>query len=225
TRVDTGEAKLAPAEPLDVAPLGLAVGKDAVWVLGGKRTGPSTTLLRIDPKTLRVTRRLVLPSASSCATHPFASCNPALVADGVWVPLIDGLVHVTPDGRMADRSVPLNGHVWAVTSSENTLWALAESALYRIDSATGVAQRTSLREALGPGMHSNNIVASRQEVWFSSFPTARAELGIARLTLVDPRAGTTKIVRSRPYPGGGSLALLAGGLWIDRFDGQGELDR
>ena len=167
----------------------------------------------------------MLPSASSCATHPFASCNPALVADGVWVPLIDGLVHVTPDGRMADRSVPLNGHVWAVTSSENTLWALAESALYRIDSATGVAQRTSLREALGPGMHSNNIVVSRQAVWFSSFPTARAELGIARLTLVDPRAGMTKIVRSRPYPGGGSLALLAGGLWIDRFDGQGELDR
>ena len=62
-------------------------------------------------------------------------------------------------------------------------------------------------------------------MWFSSFPTARAKLGIARLTLVDPRAGTTTVVRSRPYPGGGSLALLAGGLWIDRFDGQGELDR
>jgi hypothetical protein len=167
----------------------------------------------------------VLPKASSCATHPFASCNPAVVADGVWVPLIDRLVHVTPDGRMADRSMPVHGHVWAVTSSANTLWALAETALYRIDNATDVSQRASLRDTLGPGLHSNNIVASRRAVWISSFPTDRAELGIDRLTLVDPRAGSTKIVRSRPYPGAGSLALLSGGLWVDRFDGQGELDR
>jgi hypothetical protein len=225
TRVDTGEAKLGRTQPLDVAPLGLGVGKHSVWVLGGKRTGTSTTLLRIDPTTLHVTRRLVLPSASSCATHAFASCNPAVVADGVWVPLIDRLVHVTPDGRMADRSVVLNGHVWAVTSSGTTLWALAESALYRIDNATGVYQRTSLLDTFGPGLHSNNIVASRSAVWISSFPTKGADLGINRLTLVDPRAGTTKIVRSRPYPGSGSLALLSGGLWVDRFDGQGELDR
>jgi hypothetical protein len=225
TRVDTGEAKLGRTQSLDVAPLGLGVGRASVWVLGGKRTGTSTTLLRIDPATLHVTRRLVLPEASSCATHAFASCNPVAVGDGVWVPLIDRLVHVTPDGRMADRSVPLNGHLWAVTSSGTTLWALAESALYRIDSATGVRQRTSLRDTFGPGLHSNNIVASRSAVWISSFPTRRAALGINRLTLVDPRAGSTKIVHSRPYPGGGSLALLAGGLWVDRFDGQGELDR
>src|SRR5207249_6677160 len=60
TCVDTGEANLAPSEPLDVAPLGLAVGKDAVWVLGGKRNGPSSTLLRVDPKQLRVAVRYVL---------------------------------------------------------------------------------------------------------------------------------------------------------------------
>jgi hypothetical protein len=225
TRVDTGEAKLGRTEPLNVAPLGLGVGKHSVWVLGGERTSTSTTLLRVDPNTLRVTRRLVLPKASSCATHPFASCNPVVVADGVWVPLIDRLVHVTPDARMADLSVPFNGYVWALTSSGNTLWALAETALYRIDSATGIHQRTSLRDALGPGLHSNNIVASRAAVWFSSFPTNRAELGINRLTLVDPRAGAAKLVSSRPYPGSGSLALLSGGLWVDRFDGQGELDR
>lgn len=225
SRVDTGDAKLAQTQSLNVAPLGLGVGKDSVWVLAGKRTGTSTTLLRIDPATLRVTRRLVLPTASSCATHAFASCNPAVVADGVWVPLIDRLVHVTPDGRMADRSVVLNGHVWAITSSGTTLWALAESALYRIENATGVYQRTSLLETFGPGLHSNNIVASRHAVWISSFPTRGADLGINRLTLVDPSGDTTKIVRSRPYPGGGSLALLSGGLWVDRFDGQGELDR
>jgi hypothetical protein len=116
TRVDTETAKLGATRRLDAAPLGLGVGKDAVWVLGGDRIGSSTTLLEIDPKTLRATRRMVFPSASSCATHPFASCNPAVVADGVWVPLVDRIVHVTRDGLMADRSVDLNGHVWAVTA-------------------------------------------------------------------------------------------------------------
>jgi hypothetical protein len=104
------------------------------------------------------------------------------------------------------------------------LWALAETALYRIDNA-GVRQRISLRDAFGPGLHSNNVVASKSAVWISSFPTERADLGINRLTMVDPRSGASKVLRTLPYPGGGSLALLSGGLWVDRFDGQGELDR
>jgi hypothetical protein len=225
TRVETEVGKLGVMRALDVAPLGLAVGKDAVWVLGGDRTGTSTTLLELDPGTLRVTKRMMFPWASACATHQFASCNPAVVPGGVWVPLVDRLVHVTSDGSMPDRSVELNGHVWAVTPAGHTLWALAETALYRIDNATGAYQRISLRDAFGPGLHSNNIVASKSAVWISSFPTERAELGINRLTLVDPRNGANKVLRTLPYPGGGSLALLSGGLWVDRFDGQGELDR
>jgi hypothetical protein len=223
TRVETVAAKLGRTRPLDVAPIGLGVGQNAVWVLGGDRTGTSTTLLKIDPRTLRVTRRMVFPWASSCATHAFASCNPAVVADGVWVPLVDRIVHVASDGSM--RSVLLNGHVWAVTPEGRTLWALAETALYRIDNATGVYQRISLRDAFGPGLHSNNVVASKSAVWISSFPTERADLGINRLTLIDPRNGANKVIRTLPYPGGGSLALLSGGLWVDRVDGQGELDR
>jgi hypothetical protein len=227
-RVDTQTAKLGHPHPLDVTPLGLGVGKDSVWVLGGDRAGATaTTMLRIDPDTLRVTARLVLPMASSCATHPFASCNPVVVTNGVWVPLIDRIVHVTPDGRMADASVPVGGHLWTVTSAGNTLWALAETALYRIDRTAGTYRRIriSLRGALGAGLHSNNLAASGSDVWISSFPTGKAELRINRLTQVDPRPSATKVVSSRPYPGGGSLALLSGGLWVDRFDGQGELDR
>jgi hypothetical protein len=33
------------------------------------------------------------------------------------------------------------------------------------------------------------------------------------------------VVRTLPYPGAGSLQLLSGGLWVDRFDGRGEIDR
>jgi hypothetical protein len=62
-------------------------------------------------------------------------------------------------------------------------------------------------------------------VWVSSFPTNRANLPINRLTLIDPRGEVAKVVRTLPYPGAGTLQLLSGGLWVDRFDGQGELDR
>ncbi len=225
-RIDTAASRIDRRVKLDVQPLGLGVGKDVVWVLAGRRPGPTTTLLRIDPATLRVTRRLVIASPSACATHPFASCNPIAVADGVWVPLIDRVVHVTSDGRTADRSALLNGHVWDVAASGRTLWALAETALYRIDEAhPTIYQRISLRDTLGAGMHSNHVVASKQSVWISSFPTQRANLPLNQLTLVDPNGAATKVVRTLPYPGAGSLQLVSGGLWVDRFDGAGELDR
>jgi hypothetical protein len=225
SRVNTATGELGRPVTLDEAPLGLAVGEDAVWVLAGGRLAGMTTLLRLDPVTLHVTRRLMIPSSSACATHPFASCDPVVASDGVWVPLIDSLMHVTPDGSTADRSVSLNGHVWDVTISGGSLWALAETALYRIDEVTGVYQRISLRSELGAGMHSNHVVASSSAVWVSSFPTSRATLPINRLTLIDPRGDVPKVVRTLPYPGAGSLQLLSGGLWVDRFDGQGELDR
>ena len=196
-----------------------------MWVLGGDRTGSQTTLLRLDPHTLRVSHRLVIAGASACATNLFASCNPVVVDDGVWVPMLDRVVHVSADGRMADRTLIVGGHVWDVTASGPNLWALAETALLRIDRATGVYQRIPLRDVLGAGIHSNHVVASRRAVWISSFPTSDAELRISRLTLVDPTGDATKVVRTLPYPGAGSIALVAGGLWVDRFDGLGELDR
>ncbi|MDX6544914.1 MAG: hypothetical protein QOG02_688 [Gaiellales bacterium] len=224
-RVNTATGQLGRRATLDAVPLGLAVGDDAVWVLAGSRLGSTTTLLRLDPVTMHVTRKLVIASSSACATHPFASCNPVVVSDGVWVPLIDRLVHVSADGSTADRSVLLSGHVWDVTVSGGSLWALAETALYRIDQVTGIYQRIPLHEQLGPGMHSNHVVASPSAVWVSSFPTNRATLPINRLTLIDPRGEVAKVVRTLPYPGAGTLQLLSGGLWVDRFDGQGELDR
>ena len=36
---------------------------------------------------------------------------------------------------MADQTVPLAGHVWDLTGSTGQLWALAETAIYRIDRA------------------------------------------------------------------------------------------
>jgi hypothetical protein len=45
SRVDTAAGRLGRRVPLDVAPLGMGVGSDAVWVLAGRRLGARTTLL------------------------------------------------------------------------------------------------------------------------------------------------------------------------------------
>ena len=75
------------------------------------------------------------------------------------MPLIDRVVHVNRSGTMADRSVQLTGHVWDLTGSLGQLWALAETAIYRITERTGVWQRIGLKKSLGVGVQSNHLAA------------------------------------------------------------------
>ena len=50
-------------------------------------------------------------------------------------------------------------------------------------------------------------------------------MGVKQVVHGFPGVDGMTVVRTLPYPGAGSMALLSGGLWVDRFDGQGELDR
>ena len=145
-------------------------------------------------------------------------------ADGVWVPLLDEIVHVNRSGTMADQTVQLSGHVWDLTGSTGQLWALAETAIYRITERTGVSQRIGLKQNVGVGVQSNHVVADGHSVWVSSFPRDTTT-NPGRLTRIDPRGQGPQVTVSRIYPGAGALALVDGGLWVARFDGQGELDR
>jgi hypothetical protein len=224
-QIDTTTGKAGPPHPLSVSPLGIAVGRDVVWVLGTLPGSPLATLLRVDAATGKVTARAPLAEPASCATHPFASCYPVVTRDGVWVPLIHQIVHVPTSGTMADRTVPVGGHVWDLTEGAGRLWALAEVALYTINEHTLTYHRTVLSQALPTGLQANHVVVDKHSVWISSFARANAQQQppgrIVRLT----PGPMPKVVLSRVYPGAGSLALLGGGLWIDRYDGQGELDR
>jgi len=139
------------------------------------------------------------------------------------VPLLDGVVHVNRSGTMADRSVQLSGHVWDLTGSPGYLWALAETAVYRIRERTGVWQRIGLKKNLGVGVQSNHVATDGHSVWVSSFPRDTTT-NPGRLTRINP-SQPPQVTVSRIYPGAGALALVDGGLWVARFDGQGELDR
>jgi sugar lactone lactonase YvrE len=140
------------------------------------------------------------------------------------VPLLDEIVHVNRSGTMAERTVPVSGHVWDLTGSLGQLWALAETAIYRITERTGVSQRIGLKAKVGVGVQSNHVTADGQSVWVSSYPRSSTTTNPGHLTRINP-GDPPQVTVSRIYPGAGALALVDGGLWVARFDGQGELDR
>jgi hypothetical protein len=225
-QINTTSGKAGPPHALSVSPLGIAVGRDVIWVLGTVPGSPLATLLRVDAATGKVTARAPLAEPPSCATHLFASCYPVATGDGVWVPLIRQIVHVPPSGTMADRTVPVGGHVWDLTEGDHRLWALAEVALYRINERTLRYHRTVLSQALPAGLQADHLVVDTHSVWISSFARDNAQQQPpSRIVRLTPGGAMPKVVLSRVYPGAGSLALQGGGLWIDRYDGQGELDR
>ena len=63
-------------------------------------------------------------------------------------------------------------------------------------------------------------------MWVSSYPRDTTT-NPGRLTRIDPvgQGQGPQVTVSRIYPGAGALALVDSGLWVARFDGQGELDR
>jgi hypothetical protein len=84
--------------PLDVAPSGVAVGYDAVWVVG--RGAHAYQLLRIDPATGRVTARATFPASSSIDS----------VAVGFGYVWVVGSADATLY-RIAPRTAKPSGHV------------------------------------------------------------------------------------------------------------------
>lgn len=224
-RIDTATGKPEHAYQVNILPEGIAVGHGVIWVLGIKPNDDLATLLRIDPASGRVQHRLQLAEQSSCATsEKFASCYPVATHDGVWVPLLSEIVHVNRSGAMADQTVPVNGHVWDLTGRVGQLWALAETAIYRITERTRVPQRIGLKPSVGVGVQSNHVTTDGNSVWVSSFPRDTTT-NPGRLTRIDAVGQAPQVTVSRIYPGAGALALVDGGLWVARFDGQGELDR
>ena len=209
---------------LDISPYGVAVGNGSVWVLGTKGRSQAAVLERISPATGKVKARTILAEPPSCVTHSFAGCTPIVTRYGVWVPLADQLVRVTPSGTMADRTVPLDGNLWDVTSDgRGSMWAIAEVGLYRIDERTGRSHRWPLEHV--SGLQAGHIVADDKAIWISEFPRGGPPQQPGRLVHVVPGNPPRVVDGNRIFPGAGALALVNGGLWLERYNGAGELDR
>ena len=230
-RIDTSVSTSTTGRPtktyrIPIAPQSIAVGDKSLWVVGETGHSQYATLLRVDPATGRVVHMLHLAAPSACSTAPFASCYPVATRRGVWVPLINGLDHVNAAGTMPDNNVTLHGQVWAMTAGGGWLWVLAETAVYRVDERNGAWRRRDLRPSIGPGMQANHLAANGKTVWISSYPrSSEAVISVSKLTQMLVSGGQMRVRPSRVYPGAGPLVLLDGGLWLGRYDGQGEIDR
>ena len=127
---------------------------------------------------------------------------------------------------MADRSVQLTGHVWD-SPVFGQLWALAETAIYRITERTGAPLRIGLKRHSGRGRAVEPRRRRRPRGWVSASRATPPR----SLRQPDPdrpgRPGQPGAAGDgvADLPGAGALALVDGGLWVARFDGQGELDR
>jgi sugar lactone lactonase YvrE len=228
-RIDTSKLSSTQGRPvktyrIPIAPQSIAVGDKSLWVVGETGRSQYATLLRVDPATGRVVHMVHLAAQSACSTAPFASCYPAVTRTGVWVPLINGLEHVNAAGTTADIDVMLHGRLWAMTAAGRWLWVLAETGVYRVDGRSGHWVRKELRRSIGPGMQANHITANRKTVWISSYPRS-TETETSKITQVPVDGRQFRVRPSRLYPGAGPVVLLDGGLWLGRYDGQGEIDR
>jgi len=209
---------------LPILPLGVGVGRRSIWVLGTAPGGTLAVLLRVSARSGAVEHRLPLAAPPACATAPFASCIPVPAADGgVWVPLQRAVVHVPASGAIADRNVMLKGDIWDMTATAHYLWVLAEKGAYHVDQRTGRWRRVPLGGAADNGMQPNHIAASKATVWVSSYPRGQGAPA-SQITQIPPSL-SVQPEDSRMYPGAGALAITGGGLWLSRYDGQGELDR
>jgi hypothetical protein len=229
-RIDTSSTSKTAGQPITtfripVAPLSIAVGKSSLWVVGENQRTGYAVLLRVDASTGRVVHMLRLAAPSSCSTAPFASCYPVASRNGVWVPLLGGLVHVNAAGTMPDDSVQLPGRVWAMTAGGRWLWVLAETAIYRVDPRNGKWIRTDLHPSTGVGMQANHVASDGKTVWVSSYPRSNETVSSSMITQLQVHGRDVQVRQSRMYPGAGSLVLIDGGLWLSRYDGQGEIDR
>jgi hypothetical protein len=224
-RVDPRTMDMQKQWPLDLEPRGLAVGGGSVWVFGQPTDGSLLPVLaRVDSKTGVVKSRLMFARPSACSDVKFTECDPVVAGGGVWVSLEEQLIKVSLDGRRSEVTVPLAGRLWDVAAGAGALWALAERGLYRIDPRTGEDSRVGLA-AIGEDQQANHIAVGEDSIWVSSFPQPGSRLHIGRLALIDISGSVPKVAKTFIYPGAASLALLDGGLWIDRYSGQGELDR
>ena len=141
---------------------GVALGDGAVWAV----SGPNATVLRIDPRTDRVTARITLVSApDTLSPYPYAV---AVGAGFVWV--VNGntgtVTKIDPTLRGVVTTIPIGvgTNVLGIAAGDGAAWATdsADGTLVRIDATSNRVTSTPL----GPNQPRDVVVAGRK-VWVS----------------------------------------------------------
>jgi DNA-binding beta-propeller fold protein YncE len=196
----TTSIKLAPGATL------LTVSPGSVWVVNF----PKHTVTKIDEPTNRVVASLSIPSLPIGITFGAGSVWICDRQDGAA-----GVIRLDPQTNQIQAQIDVregrglwcNGDLQVTSQGVwvpifDTLTTLRQHLLERIDPATN-----KVTDLIGLGGDMNtSIAADAHGVWVCD-PTS----GLSR---VDPQ--TKRVVAKVPLPGGDSLALSAGALWLTR---------
>ena len=176
---------------------GIAVGGDSVWVV----LGSQGRLVRIDPKSGRIRQHIALPKNTF---------NPIFAAGRLWVT-------VNGDNRVAAINIRTGRlEILAtagpaprfLTSGAGSIWVLnqGDGSVSRLDQQSGRLVATIALRLPG---HGGDIAFGDGKVWIT--------VAGVPLTAIDP--STNRPLRQWVGPGGDSLRVADGLVWLTDYDG------
>ena len=180
----------------------LAAGAGAVWAA----TTAGRQLLRIDPRTARITASLSVPAGAVAADRSavWAVCCEAGARRGQ-------LTRIDPATGRVVKVIGLPGHPYAVGIGPSGVWVRGEELLWRIDPTSSrvvatiplPSSVTFRGDAVHPGEPGGDIAVTEDAVWVSD-PAA------ATVWRIDPRHN--QVDGTRWEADGSDLAVAADGV-------------
>ena len=210
SRIDPRTGRRVDSVPVGGNASAVAVGAGGVWLFPNNRGG----IERIDPDSAVVTARV-----------PFG-LGAALAVDGdtLWALAGDGTVIAVDgtSGRVVDRVAravalpdtesPEN----ALAADANGAWAVSNDGTVLRIAGGRVAQRVTVRSALGP------LSLDDGAVWVATGDTTRFRFGLTR---IDPEPGKTTATLDLGRHDPKALVPSPNGLWVVASDGTALLVR
>ncbi len=203
-RVDLATRKLTGVTPLPavLAEAGIVAGGDSLWLpLDAKGT-----FARLDPKTGRLRQTLALPAGSY---------NPLFAGGVVWVTGYDSdrLTAVDPRAGVVLGSAATGPHPRFLAAGAGAVWTLNQGD-GTVSRVTMADRQPAATIALGLPGHGGDI----------AFGDGRVFVTLSGVPLTTVRAADNRPLRQWVGPGGDSLRVGHGAVWLTDYRG-GRIDR
>ncbi len=186
-----------PFGPADSEGL-VAVSADAFWMVSGE----AGKLLRIDPKTNLVTSEITVAAGS-------ASC--VFADDALWVssPKMSVVTRVDSRTNKVTDTIPVGPGPRFMTAGGGSVWTLnqGDGTVSRVDQKTRKVAATIEAGLPGAG---GEMSFGANHLWITMIQIP--------ITDIDP--ATNKVVRQWFGPGGDSIRVAFGSLWLTDIRGQ-----
>ncbi|MGE5243063.1 MAG: hypothetical protein ACM3SQ_02410 [Betaproteobacteria bacterium] len=195
-RVDIGTRHLTTLAVGPAGPEGgIAVSEDSVWLV----SDDVGTLNRIDPGTNAVRQRVAIPAASY---------NPIFSNGRIWITAVKSNTVTAVDAATGAlvKTIAVGPQPRFVAAGGGAVWTLnqADGSVTRIDEAALKVVATIRAGIPGRG---GDIAYGENSIWATVFGTP--------LTRIDAR--TNEVTRQWTGPGGDSLRLGHGSIWMTDY--------